>query len=289
LEKNDGKKNAWAFKGVDPSKVSMKITVSATQLGSLFGLQKPLYAAFESVWKRSYPRSYYDAIRRNKIMLEEDTIQATLTVPPPTTSHECRKMFSSACKMIQHSNVGNKTALKKAMKKTIYTSYGDAAERALFDHVHKTMFPLQEGVQKSAYMFTVNDYECVLCGKTDAMSYSSIVELKNRVHRLMTKQGVIPPHEYVQCLSYLHLIPEAKKCDLIECVTTKKNNKICHVTKVVRDERFWNTVVIPALVQVVTMLTLLLESTSLQDQYMQHYRCHKFKQFMTYLTTKSLP
>lgn len=265
-----------------------RITISATQLASLCGMQKPLYAAFESVWKRSYPKSYYAAVKRNHVTLEEDIVPSVIVQQTPKTSHECRKLFSSMSKTIQYSNADNKSALKKAMKKAVYTSYGDAAERTLFQHVHKTMFPLQEGVQKSAHVFTVGQYQCILCGKTDAMSYSSIVELKNRVHRLMTKGGVVPPHEYVQCLAYLYLIPEAKKCDLIECITTRKNNKVCHVTQIVRDDTFWNTVVLPMLLQVVTMLTLLLESTTLQDVYFQQYRSHKFKTFM-YRTTKSRP
>ena len=120
-----------------------RITVSATQLGGLCGYQKPMYAAFESVWKRSFPVSYYDAIARNNIVLDEETFRPPPIIQKPETSHDCRKLFSSACKIIQASDARDKSSMKKAMKKYIYTSFGDAAETSLFQHVHRTMFPLR--------------------------------------------------------------------------------------------------------------------------------------------------
>jgi hypothetical protein len=268
-----------------------KIIVSASQLGNLVGFNKhkPLFVAFENVWKRTHPVSYHDALRRNNIVSEDERLQRLgflQTFDVPQNAWEARKQFASLCKEVGRSgHVEDKGFLKKTMKKLVYTTYGNAAEKALFDHVHVSFYPLVEGVHimPTEPLFTIAGFQCFLCGRTDAltMDKTHVVELKNRIHRLLCKGGSVPMHEYLQCLTYLYLIPEAKNCHLIECITTKKQRKICHVVEIERDPWLWNTIVLPRLRDVMTLLAMVIRDTALQDAYMQHCRnATSFKSFM---------
>lgn len=274
-----------------------KIVVSASQLGNLIGFNKhkPLHVAFESIWKRTHPGSYHDAMRRNNIVSDEERLQnlgILRTFDVPQNAWEARKQFSSLCKEVNRSGiVEDKGFIKNSMKKMVYTTYGNVAEKALFDHVHVKFYPLVEGVHvmPTEPLFTVAGFQCFLCGKTDALTIdrTHVVELKNRIHRLLCKGGTIPMHEYLQCMAYLYLIPSARNCHLIESITTKKQRKICHVVEIERDPRFWNAIVIPRLHSIMTLLTMVIQDTNLQDVYMQHYRnTASFKAFM-YQTIKS--
>lgn len=172
------------------------------------------------------------------------------------------------------------------MKKMVYTTYGNAAEKALFDHVHQKYYPLIQGVHimPAEPLFTVaGGFQCFLCGKTDAltMDKTHIVELKNRIHRLLCKGSGVPMHEYLQCLTYLYLIPEARNCHLIESITTKKHRKVCHVVEIERDPQFWNAIVLPRLHSISTLLAMVIQDDNLQDTYMTHCRnTTSFKAFM---------
>jgi hypothetical protein len=266
-----------------------KIIVSASQLGNLIGLNKhkPLHTAFEALWKRTHPQSYYAALKRNNIISDEermnmlhlDSTHTNITVP--RSAWEARKQLSTLHKMMRRHRsdiaMEDKSFVKSSLKKLVYTTYGNAAESLLFSHVHQTYHPLMEGVHTVASepLFTASGVPCYLCGKPDALTADGthIVELKNRIHRLLCTGGCTPPmHEYLQCLAYLYLIPDAKNCRLIESITTRKQRMICHVSTVERDPALWNRVVLPRLTNMAIVVTMVIRDPKLQDVYMRGCR-----------------
>jgi hypothetical protein len=284
----------------------MKVVVPASQLGTLVGLNKhkPLHTGFETLWKKSHPVSYYNAMHRNNIITDDERLQRIhglplTTIETPQNAWQARKGLSAICKEISRSDSvldAEKSFVKRYMKKCVYTTYGNAAEKALFDHVHKNFHPLidSEHILGPTPLFTTpSGVSCLLCGKPDALTtdQTHVVELKNRIHRLLCKGGGnVPTHEYLQCLAYLHLVPRARNCHLIESITTKKRRMVCHVVEIERDPGFWNTIVLPRLWNVVTLLATVVGDSHLQDVYMTDGRnsLSSFHRFMR-RTTESLP
>jgi hypothetical protein len=166
-----------------------------------------------------------------------------------------------------------------AIRKTTYTTYGNAQESKVFDYIRGTLgidvvedpsfYKSQEGVIENEY----GSFPWFIGGKIDGITKDrkTLVEIKNRVNRLFR---IIPQYESVQVQMYLQLLG-LEKAILVECLKTKEHSVLhedVNVISVNRDTVNWKADIAPRLEGFVDFVIRLIHSEDLQDKYLKSKR-----------------
>ncbi len=276
------------------------LCVYASQAAACIGenRHKKLCDAAEAFWERADSKSYRAAMIRNGIVTDEELLTRVENTHP-----EVSDMLRTAAKNVDSSTeVADKYAtlaerfndfadankldeetrrvVDDALRKTSYTTYGNARESHVFRYIRDAMgidcvedptfYKIQAGTIRNAY----GEFPWYIGGKIDGISSDRklLIEIKNRVNRLFKKP---PSYEVVQVQTYLHLLGIDRGV-LVECMRTNTEGgdtrQEVNTMSVIRDERRWNTEIFPKLEGFVDFIVCLIHDHALQDKFLKSKR-----------------
>ena len=284
--------------GID-DRIEPYLCVYASQGAACIGdnKHKKICDAAEAFWERAHSPSYRAALRRNMIMTSEEIIDRLEKIHPKIadimkvagseeeTSTDVAKKYSKLSSeftnyanlnYISHELYG---VVDDAIRKTTYTTYGNAQESKVFDYIRGTLgidvvedpsfYKSQAGVVENNY----GSFPWFIGGKIDGITKDrkTLVEIKNRVNRLFR---VIPQYEFIQVQMYLQLLG-LDKAILVECLKTKECSVLhedVNVISVNRDSVNWEADIAPRLEGFVDFVIRLIHDEELQNKYLKSKR-----------------
>jgi hypothetical protein len=274
--------------------------VYASQAAACIGenRHKKLCDAAEAFWERADSKSYRAALTRNGIFTDEEILTRVEHAHPEVSdmlrtaaknvdsSTEVADKYASLATKFQEFADENKIddevrrVVDDALRKTSYTTYGNARESHVFKYIRDAMgidcvedptfYKIQAGTIKNQY----GTFPWFIGGKIDGISSDRklLIEIKNRVNRLFKKP---PSYEVVQVQTYLHLL-EIEEGVLVECIrmnvgegTTRQE---VNTMTVKRDRRKWNDDIFPKLEGFVDFIVHLINDHALQDKFLKSKR-----------------
>lgn len=281
---------------VDPPYLCVYASQAAACIGE--NRHKKLCDAAEAFWERANSKSYRAAMVRNGITTDEEILCRAEHVHP-----EVSDMLRTAAKNVDSSTeVADKYAslaskfndfadanrldeetrrvVDDALRKTSYTTYGNARESHVFRYVRDAMgidcvedptfYKIQAGTIRNAY----GEFPWYIGGKIDGISSDRklLIEIKNRVNRLFRKP---PSYEIVQVQTYLQLLGIDRGV-LVECMRTHTGDggtrQEVNAMPVIRDEKKWNEDIFPKLEGFVDFIVCLIHDHTLQDKFLKSKR-----------------
>lgn len=276
------------------------LCVYASQAAACIGenRHKKLCDAAEAFWERADSKSYRAALSRNGIFTDDEVLARVEHAHP-----EVSDMLRTAAKNVDSSTeVADKYAtlatkfqefadenkiddevrrvVDDALRKTSYTTYGNARESHVFKYIRDAMgidcvedptfYKIQAGTIQNEH----GVFPWYIGGKIDGISSDRklLIEIKNRVNRLFKKP---PSYEVVQVQTYLHLL-EIEEGVLVECIrmnvgegTTRQE---VNTMTVKRDRRKWDDDIFPKLEGFVDFIVNLIHDPNLQDKFLKSKR-----------------
>ena len=270
-----------------PTSASVKsvnsVNIYASQVAACIGRHryKSTADAFEELWRRTLPSSYYDALSRNKVLNEEqhvaelckkhpciDSILQVAHVPTCKTSADVSSHVKELTRQAPTLAPDETQRVEDAVKRAIFTTYGTEHESAAIEMVY-ARFGIRVRLDDSLYRTQIAEIDGIpihISGRVDGLTEDNkIIEIKNRVRRLFSKA---PEYEIIQCQTYMHLVNSNATC-LIECLkTNQKDANEMNCIHIERDESIWNQSILPRAKSLGTFLLRVLGDPTLQDAYL---------------------
>lgn len=258
---------------------------------------KKICDAVEAFWERAHSPSYRAALKRNVIMTSEEIIDRMEKNHPKIadlmkvagneeeTSTDVAKKYSKlSSEFTKYANLNYIShdlygVIDDAIRKTTYTTYGNAQESKVFDYIRGTLgidVVEDPSFYKSQAGVIVNEYGTFpwfIGGKIDGITKDrkTLVEIKNRVNRLFR---IIPQYESIQIQMYLQLLG-LDKAILVECLKTKEHSVLhedVNVISVNRNSVNWEADIAPRLEGFVDFVIRLINDEELQNKYLKSKR-----------------
>ena len=254
---------------------------------------KKICDAVEMFWERSDPGGYRRACERNSIVTEDEVLRRVQNAHPKVADM-LRRAAEEEETSTDVSNKYNKLSLEftryafdnyiceetrrvvdDALRKTTYTTYGNAQEEKVFEYIRNTLgidcvddptfYKMKAGVVENEF----GSFPWYIGGKIDGIDRGRnvLIEIKNRVNRLFKR---LPSYEMIQVQTYLQLL-NMDKAILVECMKTKSDDSTLedvNVISVNRDHVYWNMEILPKLEGFVDFITRILYDTKLQDKFL---------------------
>jgi len=258
---------------------------------------KKICDAVEAFWERAHLPSYKAALKRNVIMTSDEIIDRLEKNHPKIadimrvagseeeTSTDVAKKYSKlSSEFTKYANLNYIShefydVVDDAIRKTTYTTYGNAQESKVFEYVRGTLgidvvedpsfYKSQIGIIENEH----GSFPWFIGGKIDGITQDrkTLIEIKNRVNRLFR---VIPQYESIQVQMYLQLLG-LEKAILVECLKTKERSVLhedVNVISVNRDSYTWENDISPRLEGFVDFVIRIIHDTNLQDKYLKSKR-----------------
>jgi hypothetical protein len=258
---------------------------------------KKICDAVETFWERAHLPSYKEALKRNMIMTTNEIIDRLEKNHPKiadimkvagseeeTSTDVAKKYNKLSSEFTKYANLNYIShefydVVDDAIRKTTYTTYGNAQESKVFEYVRGTLgidvvedpsfYKSQIGVIENEY----GSFPWFIGGKIDGITQDrkTLIEIKNRVNRLFR---VIPQYESIQIQMYLQLLG-LEKAILVECLKTKERSVLhedVNVISVNRDSYTWENDISPRLEGFVDFIIRIIHDTDLQDKYLKSKR-----------------
>lgn len=276
------------------------LCVYASQAAACIGenRHKKLCDAAEAFWERADSAGYRAALARNGIFTDEEILSRVGHAHPEVgdmlraaaksadSSTEVAEKYASLATRFQDFADENKIddevrrVVDDALRKTSYTTYGNARESHVFKYIRDAMgidcvedptfYKIQAGTIRNEH----GVFPWYIGGKIDGISSDRklLIEIKNRVNRLFKKP---PSYEVVQIQTYLHLL-EIDEGVLVECIRTNVENgttrQEVHAMTLKRDRRKWDEEIFPKLEGFVDFVVHLIHDRALQDKFLKSKR-----------------
>lgn len=276
------------------------LCVYASQAAACIGenRHKKLCDAAEAFWERADARSYREAMTRNGIVTDDEILCRAEHSHPEvsdmlrmaaknvdSSTEVADKYAALANKFNEFADVNKideetRRVVDDALRKTSYTTYGNARESHVFRYIRDAMgidcvedptfYKIHAGTIRNDH----GEFPWYIGGKIDGISSDRklLIEIKNRVNRLFRKP---PSYEVVQVQTYLHLL-DIDRGVLVECMRTHTDEgdtrQDVNAMSVVRDVRKWNEEIFPKLEGFVDFIVCLIHDTALQDKFLKSKR-----------------
>lgn len=240
--------------------------------------------ALDLMWERLAPETFYAALRRNGVASEAEKIDKILDTDERArlvfetsmlacaTSSDVASKYDSVSKRIEHFeslSPEDRKLIDAAVKRNLYTNYGTASEHHALVKVRE--MGIAAHPDPAFYKDCIGDVasgtvEVWIGGKIDAITEdrSLVLEIKNRIRRLFYR---VPFYEIVQVQCYLHLLNVSRGA-VVECLTTSPDNSHINIVSVRRDRDLWNEVIVPKALAFAATFVDIINSTSVQDEYL---------------------
>jgi hypothetical protein len=275
------------------------LCIYASQAAAQIGLNryKKISDAVETFWNRADPESYKTAMSRNNLMTDQEIVEKVEKSHPKVATllkiaskdeqsstdvaSKYEKISSDFSTYAEENYMTKEVAavVDDALRKTSYTTYGNAAEMEVFKYIRdkleidivedSTFYRHSLGTLKTAH----GSFEYFMGGKIDGITRDRkiLIEIKNRVNRLF---GKIPSYELVQIQTYLHLL-NLDKAFLVECLKSKEDDVIdenVNCITVNRDRAYFEMEILPRLEGFVNFVLSLIHDPKLQDKFLTSKR-----------------
>ena len=254
---------------------------------------KKICDAVETFWERADAEGYGNACSRNNIMTDEEILERLGHSHPKiadmirrageeeeTSTDVANKysvLSSEFSKYAANNYLSDDTCrvVDDAIRKTTYTTYGNAQEQKVFDYIRETLnidciedptfYKLKAGTVENEY----GTFPWHIGGKIDAINRDRtvLIEIKNRVNRLFKR---LPSYEMIQVQTYLQLL-NLDKAILVECMKTKNDNVMhedVNVISVNKDVVYWELEILPKLEGFVDFIIRIIHDKRLQDKFL---------------------
>jgi len=258
---------------------------------------KKIADAVETFWNRADTHSYKEAMRRNKILTNEEIVEKVEKNHPKIatllkvaskeehTSTEVAQKYAKLANELEKYADDNyfsddiAAVVDDAIRKTAYTTYGNVAEMDVFRYIRDVLH-IDIVEDPSFYKDTLGSvstkygtFEFCIGGKIDGITRDRqiLIEIKNRVNRLFNK---VPSYEMIQIQTYLHLL-DLDKAFLVECLKSKEGNVIAENVNCItvnRDRAFFEKEIVPKLEGFVDFVINLIHDEKLQDKFLTSKR-----------------
>jgi hypothetical protein len=285
-----------------------EVCIYASQVAAIIGYNKHKKVSdiLELIWERHSPDTYYDALRRNNVQTEQEiimdiverdaSVKALLlhsSMATPTTSSDVATTYNALTTHLhqQSLNDDEKKLLDSAVKKNLYTVYGNTYENRVVEHLKHSlnMNIVADDTNYKQDMQPIQGVPWSISGKIDAINdrKTIVIEIKNRINKLFWK---LPKYEHVQVQVYLQLV-NVENGLLVESYSIRENENNetknqgeedelksmkLNIVPIKRDQDFWNTIIIPHVTHFVSFYINLLNNRQLQDKYMRTKRKKAF-------------
>jgi len=275
------------------------LCVYASQGAACIGYNKhkKMCDAVDLFWERAHAASYRSALKRNAILTSNEIMDRLEKNHPKlavimkkaeqeeeTSTDVAKKYAKLSGEFNQYANLNYISheyceVIDDAIRKTTYTTYGNAQESKVFEYVREALgidvvedpnfYKTQAGTIENEY----GSFPWFIGGKIDGITRDrkTLVEIKNRVNRLFK---LIPEYESTQVQMYLELLG-VEKGILVECLKTKEDSVVDEHVNVIcvnRDPDTWNKDIRPKLEGFVDFVIRLIHDTGLQDKYLKSRR-----------------
>lgn len=254
---------------------------------------KKIADAVETFWHRADAESYNNAMARNNILTDDEIVDKVGKTHPKIakllqvaskeeeSSTDVAEKYSKLSKEFERyagdNYISNDIAsvVDDAIRKTAYTTYGNAAEHSVFKYI-RDVLKIEIVEDPSFYKDAIGtvetkygSFEYFIGGKIDGVTKDRkiLVEIKNRVNRLF---GKLPSYEMIQVQTYLHLL-NLDKAFLVECLRSKEGNVVAdnvNCITVNRDRAYFEIEILPRLEGFVNFVVHLIHDEKLQDKFL---------------------
>lgn len=263
------------------------VCLYVSQLASCMGLDRyrTIDRALELVWRRIDPTGFDRAFKRCNRTCHDDVVRQTLDRDMPLTGQALTdigrldsRSAGNAAEMLVNDYVtrfghGPSPVIEDALRSRVYTSYGTACEKSVFDCINRRgIFHVPVVEDNTFYSIPagrVNDLEWYVGGRVDGClrDRSAVIEIKNRIYRLSRQ---IKPHDMIQVQAYTQLL-NIDKAFLVECYRQPEGLDLC-VMATAKDDVMWRTFILPRLAAFVEVLLRLVASPEAQDSFVTSER-----------------
>ncbi|APC25755.1 hypothetical protein BST79_gp242 [Only Syngen Nebraska virus 5] len=254
---------------------------------------KKICDAVETFWERASSEGYRAALRRNHILTNDEIIERLEKNHPKIAdliriagedeesstdvANKYNRLISEFAKYANANYISAEycRVIDDALRKTTYTTYGNAQEEKVFNYIRDTLgidcvedstfYKMQAGTIVNEY----GSFPWYIGGKIDAINRdrTTLIEIKNRVNRLFKH---LPSYEMIQVQTYLQLL-NLDKAILVECMKTKESNVMhsdVNVVSVNKDDVYWEMEILPKLEGFVDFISRIIHDEKLQDKFL---------------------
>ncbi|ABT15030.1 hypothetical protein NY2A_B631L [Paramecium bursaria Chlorella virus NY2A] len=258
---------------------------------------KKICDAVETFWERANSESYKNALRRNNILTNDEIIERLEKNHPKIAeliriaeeneesstdvANKYNRLIHEFTKYANENYISTEycRVIDDALRKTTYTTYGNAQEMKVFQYIRDTLgidcvedstfYKMQAGTIDNEF----GSFPWYIGGKIDAINRDRtiLIEIKNRVNRLFKH---LPSYEMIQIQTYMQLL-NLDKAILVECMKTKENNVLhsdVNVVSVNKDDVLWEMEILPKLEGFVDFITRIVYDEKLQDKFLMSKR-----------------
>jgi len=235
-----------------------KVIIKASEVAACIGKNpyKRPHEVLDEMWKKYSPDTFKGTTKtdRANAALDKSEVAKTIMISAvqsnPENSEEAEKIFKEAAVQIQSNPDISKSDKKEILdhiRSKVYTSFGTKSEDKTADKVES-----DEKVKlirdDNFYRFEVTCIEgtrYIIVGKIDRIEEKEdgtrvLVEIKNRTRGLFNE---IKAYEMIQVQTYLQMLG-LQKARLVEQYNTDTRSN-----DIERDDKLWNTLVLPGLVE----------------------------------------
>lgn len=231
-----------------------RIIIKASEVAAVIGKNpyKTPNEVRDELWKKYSPSTFTGETKIDRAekaigsSLEAQKILVDAVTTHAKSSDEVTQIFEKARVRIQTDaslTVTQKADVIEHIRSKVYTTHGIRSEDKTSDKV--------EVDEKIKLIRDESFYQLNICenfhivGRIDRIEEKAdgtrvIVEIKNRTRRLFQK---VPEYEYVQIQTYLQML------GLYQARHVEQFNSQLKMTDISRDDEFWNTEVLPALIE----------------------------------------
>lgn len=233
------------------------IRVHASGIAALVG-QHPYvkqHQAFEELWKKVSPSTYFTALRRHSRESDEErfdrlcsqhasvhvALNHTTQTGNAAASHDVTNILTEAESLVETEFLTSEDirCIKDHMKKNAFTTYGISKERSVLDILQDELnLKLVQDEKVYAKEFqTKGNVVWRLIGKVDATTEDGkmVIEVKNRVRKLFFK---MTEYERIQVECYMRLLNGIEKALLVESIRENEKTTL-NIIPVDPDETLW--------------------------------------------------
>ncbi len=264
--------------------------IFASEVAACIGKNKHVEQreALLKIWKRTYPNTYYDAIRRLKDRDLEETEEIIARLDIRTKLNEIvsnkeNDLSQQIQNLIVSLDLDDQSKEASAVRSYVYTERGKCAEDSILDSTQKTLHvPIQNRNAKFykklfSYQGLMGNMKVqkqfAVGGKVDGIteeadgSNKRIVEVKNRQFKLFPEA---PAHEYIQMQVYMYLT-DIKELLYVQSLKTSENEVAQTTREVVKfDKTFWQNAIEAPLEEAVCLMDQLNEDEKFQQEWFRN-------------------
>lgn len=266
------------------------VILFASQIAACIGYNrhKRPWESMESMWERTRPDMYRQALVRNGCLTEAERLDKIVdrheglssiletSLQEYQSSHDVARTYDIVSQQIKDLgstldiSTDDQAVIDSIAKRNLYTTYGTSSEVEALKKM-EDMLGVRGEPDDNFYKLhigTVDGVDLYVGGKIDAISPDRrlVIEIKNRIRRLFYK---VPFYEVIQLQTYLQLL-SVERGVIIECLNVMDSTAATmNVLPIQRDRGLWASVIVPKMKAYTRVFVYLMSSVKFQDDFLR--------------------